>query len=151
MDRRRRASEIVDLIDLEQDGLGNVVTDHLEPIVTGKMGDIHLAAGKEVIEAEHFVPFVEKPFAKMRADEPGASSHKYSHSFCHRAHRERQYQKVNRLIRMREPLTSWIICRILSKITSVFSVAKFFYLKCFSKKPKIRAYSSVQLSGRTKP
>ena len=57
MDRRRRASEIVDLIDLEQDRLGHVVPDELESLVVEQMRRYSaFAAGEKIVEADDLVP-----------------------------------------------------------------------------------------------
>ena len=80
MDRRRGASEIIDLIDLEQDRLGHIVTDELEIVVVQQMRDVLFAAGKEIVETDDLVAFIKKPFAKMRTDKPGPAGDKNSHN-----------------------------------------------------------------------
>ena len=65
MDGRSRASEIVDLIDLDKYRLGNVVPDDLEISVVTQVSNVCLATGKEIIEADNVVTFAKKAFTKM--------------------------------------------------------------------------------------
>jgi hypothetical protein len=44
------------------------VADKLKVFVVKKVGDILLPASKEVIQSHDLIAFVQKPFAKMRAD-----------------------------------------------------------------------------------
>ena len=73
MNGRGRASEIVYLVDLEQDRLGHVVADKLEFLVVEQVSDIRFPAGKKIVEADDLVALIQKPLAKMRADKPGAA------------------------------------------------------------------------------
>ena len=78
MNRRRRAGEIVDLIDLEHYRFGHVVTNQLEILIVEKVGNILLAAGEKVVNAHDLVALVQEPFAKMRADKARTACDQYS-------------------------------------------------------------------------
>jgi FAD/FMN-containing dehydrogenase len=56
--------------------LDDVVPDHLEPRVAEQVGDVRLAAGKEVVEADHLVAALDQPIAKVAPQKPGATSDK---------------------------------------------------------------------------
>lgn len=77
---RCRASEVVDLIDLEFEWLGDVVADELKIRVIEQVHDIAFAAREEVVEADDFVTFVEKSLAKMRTKESGATGDQNAHA-----------------------------------------------------------------------
>jgi hypothetical protein len=79
MDRRCRASEIVDLIYLEQDRLGDIVPDQLKAMIVQQVRDILLAASEEIIETNNVVALREQSFTKMRANKPGTAGNKNSH------------------------------------------------------------------------
>ncbi len=53
VDRRRRAGEVVDLVDLDEQRMGHVVTHRLEMRVLQQLRDIVLAAGEVVIDAQY--------------------------------------------------------------------------------------------------
>ncbi len=73
MDGRGGAGEVVDLIDLEEDRLGDVVADDLEVGMGDEGVEVFAAAGEEVVEAEDLVVFVQEAFAEVGADEAGAA------------------------------------------------------------------------------
>jgi hypothetical protein len=64
---RRRAGQVVDLVDLNIEGKGHVVTDYLKIPVAQEVLDIPLRAGKKVIEAKHLMPLRQEPLTQMRA------------------------------------------------------------------------------------
>ena len=76
---RRRAGEVVDLVHLEVEGEGDVVTDELEEWVVHEMRHVLLAAGVEVVEAEHLVALPEQVFAQVRAQKAGAAGDQSAH------------------------------------------------------------------------
>jgi hypothetical protein len=63
MDRGCRASEVVYLVYLKEARLDYVVTDYLEGRVVRQVGDVLFPAREKVIEADDFVPVLEKLFA----------------------------------------------------------------------------------------
>lgn len=78
MRRRCRAGQVIDLVDLEVDGLNDVVGDDAESIEALEGRDIAPQARREVIEANDLVPGAEKQLAKMRAQKAGTAGNKYS-------------------------------------------------------------------------
>lgn len=61
------AGEVVDLVDLELEGVDHIMANQLEVGIGKQVRDIRFPAGEEVIEADDFVTFVEKAFTKMGA------------------------------------------------------------------------------------
>ena len=80
MNWRRGTGEVVDLIDLEQDRLGHVMTNKLELVRVEEVSDILLSSGKKIVEANNFITFGQQSFAKMRTDKSGSAGHENSHS-----------------------------------------------------------------------
>ena len=62
-----RAGKVVDLVDLELEGVDHIMANQLEVGIGKQVRDIRFPAGEEVIEADDFVTFVEKAFTKMGA------------------------------------------------------------------------------------
>ena len=71
MHGRRRAGEIVDLIDLDIQWKGDVVAHQLEVGMIEQRRDIGAGAGEEIVDAEHVMPALDQPGAEVRADEAG--------------------------------------------------------------------------------
>jgi hypothetical protein len=67
------------LIDLELEGVADVVADEFEAFVVEEVLDVALAAGEEVVEADDFVAFVEEAFAEVGAEESGAAGDEDTH------------------------------------------------------------------------
>ena len=65
--------QIIDLVDLEQDGLRNIMPHQFICGVAHQMSDVLLTAGKKVIEAYDLVPIFNKPFAQVRTDKTGTA------------------------------------------------------------------------------
>ena len=59
VDRRGRAGQIVDLVDLDKERKGHVVAHELEARIAEEMLDVLLGAGEKIVEAENFVPIAE--------------------------------------------------------------------------------------------
>lgn len=57
----------------EIDIFADIVPDNLEIPVPGKMRDILLISGEEIIDREHPEPASEEPVAQMRSEEPPAA------------------------------------------------------------------------------
>ena len=83
MNRRGRAGEIVDLVDLDIERKGHVVTDELETLLTNKVFDVAPRAGEEIIHTEHFVTAGEQIFAKKRADKARAPGDQHTSTKMH--------------------------------------------------------------------
>ena len=73
VDRRGRAGEVEDLVDLHGQRLLHVVADQLEARVVEQVLDVGARAGEEVVEAHDLVPIGEQALAQMRAEEAGAA------------------------------------------------------------------------------
>ena len=54
----------------------------LEPVAAQQPGDVGLAAGEVVVDAQHVMAIAHQPVAQMRAQEPGAPGHQDALS-CH--------------------------------------------------------------------
>ena len=80
VDRRGRAGEVVDLVDLDVEREGDVVAHQLEMRIAQQMRDVVLAAGEEVVDAQHVVAVAQQALAQMRAEEAGAAGHQ--HALC---------------------------------------------------------------------
>ena len=74
MPRRRRAGEVVDLVDLQPQRLDDVVAKEIEVRLREKVGDVRLLAREEVVDADHVVTFADEPLAEMATEEAGAAS-----------------------------------------------------------------------------
>ena len=75
VDRRGRAGEIVDLVDLHEEGKRHVVAHRLEVVVVQEMNDVFPAAAEIVVDAEDVVAVPQQPFAEMGAEEAGPACH----------------------------------------------------------------------------
>ena len=84
MHRRRRAGQIVDLVDLDIERHRDVVTHDFEARVAEQMFDVLPPAGVVIVDAQDFVAFGQKPLAKMRADETGAAG--YQRPYARKTH-----------------------------------------------------------------
>lgn len=69
MNRRGRASQVVDLIHLQKNRLDDVVSDELEPGVPKAVHQVLLPAGEEIVDDNHIVPSIEKLVDEVAADE----------------------------------------------------------------------------------
>ena len=71
--RRRGASEVVDLVDLQFERIDHIVAHQLEIRVVEQVRDIALTSSEEVVHTDHFVPFIEETFRKMGAEEASSA------------------------------------------------------------------------------
>jgi hypothetical protein len=78
MDRRGRAGEIVDLIDLDKQRVRHVVPHRLEMRVAEQSGDVVLAAGEIIIDAEYVVALGVQPFTEVRSEKSGPAGDEYA-------------------------------------------------------------------------
>jgi hypothetical protein len=72
VDRRSRAGEIENLIDLYEERVRDVVAEQLEGLVTEQVLDIAPRARKEVVDAKDLAAGVEQPLAQMGPEESRA-------------------------------------------------------------------------------
>ena len=73
MDRRGWAGEIVNLVNFNKQGMGDIVAEHVEIRVAQQMGDVVASTGVKVVNAENLMAEGNQPFAEVRADEARAS------------------------------------------------------------------------------
>src|SRR4051794_27644364 len=73
MDGRSRAGEVVDLVDLDKEGMRHVVPHRLEQRCRQKIRDVVLAAGEVVVDAEHVMALRDQALTQMRAEKAGAA------------------------------------------------------------------------------
>lgn len=69
MNRRGRASQVVDLIRLQKNRLDDVVSDELEPGVPKSVHQVLLPTGEEIVNDDDIVPSIEKLVDEVAADE----------------------------------------------------------------------------------
>ena len=74
VDGRSRAGEIVDLVHLDIERKGHVVTNELEARVAEQMRDVGLGAGEEIVDANDIVALSKEPVTKVRTEESGPAS-----------------------------------------------------------------------------
>ena len=67
VDRGGRASQMPDPIHLELDRLGHVVADQLKAGMADPLGDVDLAAGEVIIEANHLLTGLHQPIHQVGA------------------------------------------------------------------------------------
>ena len=60
VDRRGRAGEVEDLVDLDVEREGHVVAHQLEARVAEQVRDVALGAGEEVVDAQHVVALLDR-------------------------------------------------------------------------------------------
>ena len=89
MNGRRWASQIEDLIDLDEEREGDVVAQQLEAFVVEKVLDVASCAGKEVVDAEHLAAALKQPVGEVRPEEAGATRDENSSLEVHTATRLR--------------------------------------------------------------
>jgi hypothetical protein len=65
VNRRGGTGEVVNLINFEKNGKGDVVSHELEVTLFKEMRDIPLPAREIIIEADDIMPFVHEPFTEV--------------------------------------------------------------------------------------
>ena len=63
-------SQVIDLIHLDQHRFSHIVSQQFKVGVAHQMGNVFAPAGKKIVEANHLMPVLEQPLAKMRAQKP---------------------------------------------------------------------------------
>jgi hypothetical protein len=66
MNRTGWASQVIDLVNFQENGIDNVVPDKLEAGMIQQVLDISLMAGEVVIQANHLLSFPNKLPAEVR-------------------------------------------------------------------------------------
>ncbi|RAL43548.1 hypothetical protein DM860_012689 [Cuscuta australis] len=75
MNRRCRAGEVVDLVNLEEKGLDDVVPDELEPGVAEVVHHVLLPPGEEVVDDDHAVASGHQAVHQVAPDESRPARH----------------------------------------------------------------------------
>ncbi|KAL4368777.1 hypothetical protein GQ457_05G002100 [Hibiscus cannabinus] len=81
MNWRRGASEMVDLVDFQQQRLDDVVSDELEVRVPEMVHHVFFPSSEEIIDDDHTVSPCYQPVDEVRPDEPGSTRHHDSQTF----------------------------------------------------------------------
>jgi|TARA_B110000037_G_scaffold215193_1_gene272254 hypothetical protein len=68
-----RAGEVINAVDLEHEGLTDIMADKLEVRIGKEVGDISFPAGKKVIKADDVVTLVKEALAEMGAEESSSA------------------------------------------------------------------------------
>src|SRR5262249_14421763 len=77
MDRRGRARQVVDLIDLQIKREREIVADQLKKLLVKEVLDVASGAGKEVINTQDQRTVRKEMLAQMRAEEARATRYQY--------------------------------------------------------------------------
>ena len=75
MDGRCGAGKVVDFVNFDIEGEGDVVAQDFEPVVIHEGKDIVLGAGEKVVNADDVVAIVKEAFAEMGAEEACSAGH----------------------------------------------------------------------------
>jgi hypothetical protein len=98
VDRRGRARQVVNLVDLDKQRIGYIVSLEFEIRVAQKSYDVPLAARVEIVDAEYVMLILEKPFAEMRPQKSGPAGYRTSFSKMHDS-RPPAISKINQSFR----------------------------------------------------
>jgi hypothetical protein len=82
MGRGSGAGKVVDPIDLELEGIDDVMPHQLEAGIADQVLDIGLPTGEEVIEADDVMPLTDKAIAKVGAEKSGTAGNEDTHGGC---------------------------------------------------------------------
>lgn len=75
MHRRGRASEVVDLVNFQENRLDDVVSDEFEPGIPEVVNQVVLPPREEVIHHDHAVPSLHQTVHEVAPHEAGPTSH----------------------------------------------------------------------------
>jgi hypothetical protein len=70
---RSWTGEIVNLIDFELIGIANIVPNQLKTWVAEQVLDVALSTCEEIVQAQHFMAFIEESFAEMGTEKSGTA------------------------------------------------------------------------------
>jgi hypothetical protein len=65
MNRGGRASQVVDLVNFDVKGKGDVVPNEFKVRISEQVGNVVTRSGEEIIHAQHVVPLSNQSLAKM--------------------------------------------------------------------------------------
>jgi hypothetical protein len=83
VNRRSRAGEVVDLIDLDIERKGHVVPNKLEPMMVEQMINVALRASEEIVDTYDVPTISEQSLTEMRAEKAGSPGNQYA---CFKMH-----------------------------------------------------------------
>ena len=86
MDGRSRASQIIDLVNLEKDRLNYIMAQQFKAMVIEQMSDVFAPSGKEIVQADYLVLICQQLLAQMRTNESRAAGNEYSHLIANPLH-----------------------------------------------------------------
>jgi hypothetical protein len=66
VDGRCRASEIVDLVDFNIQGLGDIVSYDFEPGIAQQFIDVTAGAGKKIVDTKNFAALLKQDITQVR-------------------------------------------------------------------------------------
>lgn len=81
MNRGSRASQVVDLIHLEQDRLDHIMPDELKPRISEMVQKVLLPSREEVVNNDHTVTAFYQTVHQMAPHETGPTSHQHPQTF----------------------------------------------------------------------
>lgn len=87
MNGRGRASEMVDLIHLQQKRLNDVVSNKLKPRVSKMVHHVLFTPSKEIINDDHAIPSSNQTVHEVATDEPGPTGDHNPQTFPFKAQR----------------------------------------------------------------
>ena len=68
MDRRCRARQIEDLVDLDKKRMGDVVAQQLEALMIEEVLNVVPRSSEEIVDAQHLAAKLQKSLAEMRTE-----------------------------------------------------------------------------------
>lgn len=75
MDRGSRASQVIDLVNLQEDGLNDVVPNELEIGVSKMVKQVILPSGEEIVDHNHAIASLNQTIHQVASDETGPTGH----------------------------------------------------------------------------
>jgi len=70
--------QVVYLVNLQEDGFYKIVAYQLKIGLFNEVADVTLGAGKEIVEAQNLMPFLNQPITEVGTEKTGTSGHKYT-------------------------------------------------------------------------
>jgi len=86
VDRRGRTGKVVNLVDLDIQRIGYIVSEEFKVRIAQQIDDVLLTARIKIVDAEYVMLIFEESFAQVRPEETGPSSDCTSYSKVHDFH-----------------------------------------------------------------
>ena len=74
VNRRSRTGQVINLIDLEQDGFDDIMAQQLELMIAEQVQNVFAPPGEEIVETDDFLSFGDQAIAQVRTNESGTAS-----------------------------------------------------------------------------